>query len=196
MPAPIFSHEADSSPIDNFRVTAPQLSEHSAIVYCDGQFGEQDGKTANGLVRHSEKFEILSVIDSTRAGADAGMLLDGTPNGIPVLASLADAIAHAGFVPANLICGLAPVDGMLSETQRVVLLDGISRGMHIINGLHEFLNEDAEFVVASILAGVTITDVRRPKDKKDLQVFTGRIFDVTCPRIAVLGTDGAIGKRT
>lgn len=196
MPAPIFSHEADSSPIDDFRVAAPLFSEHSAIVYCDGQFGEQDGKTANGLVRHSEKFEILSVIDSTRAGADAGMLLDGTPNGIPVLASLADAIAHAGFVPANLICGLAPVDGMLSETQRVVLLDGISRGMHIINGLHEFLNEDAEFVAASILAGVTITDVRRPKDKKDLQVFTGRIFDVTCPRIAVLGTDGAIGKRT
>ena len=43
---------------------------------------------------------------------------------------------------------------------------------------------------------MTITDVRRPKDKKDLQLFSGRIFDVTCPRIAVLGTDGAVGKRT
>jgi uncharacterized NAD-dependent epimerase/dehydratase family protein len=169
---------------------------HSAIVYCEGLFGEQDGKTANGLVRHSEKFEILSVIDSTRAGADAGSYLDGTPKGIPILSSLSDAIAHAGFVPSYLICGLAPVDGMLSETQRIALLDAISRGMNIINGLHEFLNDDAEFVAASILAGVTITDVRRPKDKKDLTVFTGRIFDVSCPRIAVLGTDGAIGKRT
>ena len=28
----------------------------TAIVYCEGQFGEQDGKTANGLVRHSEKY--------------------------------------------------------------------------------------------------------------------------------------------
>lgn len=27
----------------------------TAIVYCEGQFGEQDGKTANGLVRHSER---------------------------------------------------------------------------------------------------------------------------------------------
>src|SRR4029077_19676339 len=80
--------------------------------------------------------------------------------------------------------------------QRVVLLDGISRGMHIINGLHEFLNDDAEFVAASLLAGVTMTDVRKPKEKKDLRMFSGRIFDVTCPRIAVLGTDGAIGKRT
>src|SRR3546814_18349074 len=41
-----------------------------------------------------------------------------------------------------------------------------------------------------------MTDVRQPKEKKDLKLFSGRIFDVTCPRIAVLGTDGAIGKRT
>ena len=168
----------------------------TAIVYCEGQFGEQDGKTANGLVRHSEKYEILSVIDSRRAGADAGTFLDGAANGIPVLASLAESIAHAGRVPDYLICGLAPADGLLSNQQRVVLLDGIARGMHIINGLHEFLNDDAEFAAAAVIAGVTITDVRRPKAKRDLHLFSGRIFDVTCPRIAILGTDGAIGKRT
>ncbi|NEE04453.1 DUF1611 domain-containing protein [Phytoactinopolyspora halotolerans] len=168
----------------------------SAVVYCEGQFGEQDGKTANGLVRHSEKYQVLSVIDSRQAGVDAGMFLDGAANGIPVLATLTEAVAHAGYVPDYLICGVAPADGLLSAAQRVVLLDGIARGMHIINGLHEFLNDDAEFVAARILAGVTITDIRRPKEKKDLHLFSGRIFDVTCPRIAVLGTDGSIGKRT
>lgn len=168
----------------------------TAIVYCEGQFGEQDGKTANGLVRHSEKYEILSVIDSSRAGADTGLFLDGKANGIPLLADLREAILHAGRVPDYLICGLAPADGLLSPAQRVVLLDGIDRGMHVINGLHEFLNDDPEFVAAALLAGVLITDVRRPKEKKDLHLFSGRIFDVTCPRIAVLGTDGAIGKRT
>ncbi|WP_345750924.1 DUF1611 domain-containing protein [Microbacterium rhizophilus] len=168
----------------------------TAIVYCEGQFGEQDGKTANGLVRHSEKYEILSVIDSRHAGVDAGMLLDGVSHDIPILADLAQAIAHAGRVPDYLICGVAPADGLLSAGQRVVLLDGIARGMHIINGLHEFLADDAEFAAASLFAGVTITDIRRPRDTKDLHLFSGRIFDVTCPRIAVLGTDGAIGKRT
>jgi uncharacterized NAD-dependent epimerase/dehydratase family protein len=168
----------------------------TAVVYCEGQFGEQDGKTANGLVRHSEKYEILSVIDSRHAGSDAGTFLDGRPNGIAVVGTLEQAIAHAGQVPDYLICGVAPADGLLSADQRVVLLDGIARGMHVINGLHEFLNDDIEFVAAGILAGVTITDVRRPKEKKDLHLFSGRIFDVTCPRIAVLGTDGAIGKRT
>src|SRR5690554_5264056 len=168
----------------------------SSIVYSEGQFGEQDGKTANGLVRHASKYEVLAVIDSRHAGSDSGMVLDGAPNGIPVRADLAEAIAHAGTVPDYLICGLAPADGLLSAAQRIVLLDGIARGMHIINGLHEFLNDDAEFVAAALLANVTITDVRRPKDKKDLHLFSGRIFDVTCPRIAILGTDGAIGKRT
>ncbi|MEQ1788113.1 MAG: DUF1611 domain-containing protein, partial [Acidimicrobiales bacterium] len=171
-------------------------SGSTAVVYCEGQFGEQDGKTANGLVRHSEKYAILSVIDSTQAGADAGAFLDGRANGIPVLACLTEAIAHAGHLPDYLICGVAPADGLLSPAQRVVLLDGIARGMHVINGLHEFLNDDAEFVAAALLADVTITDVRRPKEKKDLKLFSGRIFDVTCPRIAVLGTDGAVGKRT
>ena len=168
----------------------------TAVIYCEGQFGEQDGKTANGLVRHSEKYEILSVVDSRCAGEDAGEFLDGVANDIPVLASLPEAVARAGRVPDYLICGLAPANGLLSQAQRVVLLDGIAQGMHIINGLHDFLNDDAEFVAASLLAGVTITDVRRPKDKKDLKLFSGRIFDVTCPRIAVLGTDGAVGKRT
>src|SRR5687767_5975769 len=131
---------------------SPSLPEGStAVVYCEGQFGEQDGKTANGLVRHSEKYDVLSVIDSTHAGADAGTVLDGSPNGIPMLGTLAEALAHAGRVPDYLICGLAPADGLLSPAQRVVLLDGIAHGMHVINGLHDFLNDDVEFVAAALL---------------------------------------------
>src|SRR3954447_8134638 len=95
----------------------------TAVVYCEAQFGEQDGKTANGLVRHSEKYEVLSVIDSRHAGEDAGTVLDAVPNGIPVLASLDEALPHVGHIPDYLICGLAPADGLLSAEQRVVLLD-------------------------------------------------------------------------
>ncbi len=168
----------------------------TAVVYCEGNFGRQDGKTANGLVRHSEKYEIVSVIDSTLAGSDAGEALGDLTSGIPVVADLGDAIVHAGRVPDTMIFGMAPAGGLLNPTQRTDLLDAIASGMNLVNGLHEFLNDDAEFAAAALLAGVTITDVRRTKDKKDLRLFTGEIFDVTCPRVAVLGTDGAIGKRT
>jgi uncharacterized NAD-dependent epimerase/dehydratase family protein len=168
----------------------------TAVVYCEGNFGALDGKTANGLVRHSEKYEILAVIDSQHAGRDTGEVLGDGPNGIPLAADLDDALALAGSTPAYFIFGMAPSSGMLSPSERLVVLDAISRGMHVVNGLHEFLNDDAEFVAAAAASAVTILDVRRPRDKKDLRMFSGRIDTVTCPRIAVLGTDGAIGKRT
>ena len=89
-----------------------------------------------------------------------------------------------------------PSSGLLSPHQRGVVLDAMRRGMSIVNGLHEFLNDDLEFTAAAAASGVRILDVRRPRAKKDLRMFTGDIDRVTCPRIAVLGTDGAIGKRT
>ena len=44
----------------------------TAVVYCEGNFGQIDGKTANGFVRHSEKYEVVAVIDSHKAGRDSG----------------------------------------------------------------------------------------------------------------------------
>ena len=176
------------SPAPNVRATA--------VVYCEANFGAIDGKTANGLVRHSEKYEVLSVIDSEQSGLDAGAVLGDKPNSIPICSDLADAIALAGRVPDFFIFGVAPASGMLSTAERRVMLDAIDRGMNIVNGLHEFLNEDPEFAAAAAAHEVTILDVRRPRDKKDLRMFSGRIAEVMCPRIAVLGTDGAIGKRT
>jgi uncharacterized NAD-dependent epimerase/dehydratase family protein len=174
----------------------PSSRQATAVVYCEGNFGAIDGKTANGLVRHSEQYEILSVIDSAQAGLDAGEVLDDAPNGIPICASLDEAISRAERVPDVLIFGMAPSTGMLSPAERLLMLEAMGRGMGLVNGLHEFLNDDPEFAAASALHQVTILDVRRPRDKKDLRMFSGRISAVTCPRIAILGTDGAIGKRT
>jgi uncharacterized NAD-dependent epimerase/dehydratase family protein len=168
----------------------------SAIVYCEANFGDIDGKTANGLVRYSEKYKVVAVIDSTKAGLDTGMVLDDIPNNIPVCRDLNEALKTAGDMPDTFIFGMAPLSGMLSGHERSIMLEAINLGMNIVNGLHEFLNDDPEFVAASAANNVTILDVRKPRAKKDLKTFSGRISEVTCPRIAVLGTDGAIGKRT
>ena len=45
-----------------------------AIVYCEGAFRTTNGKTAHGLVRRTERYRILSVVDSTSSGNDAGVL--------------------------------------------------------------------------------------------------------------------------
>lgn len=168
----------------------------TAIVYCEGNFGGIDGKTANGLVRHSEKYKILSIIDSEKAGLDAGSVLDGHPNEIPIVNSLTEALAASDHLPDYFIFGIAPASGMLSKVERSLILTAIEHGMNIVNGLHEFLNDDPEFAAASFKSNVVIRDVRKPRPKNDLRVFSGRIAGVTCPRIAVLGTDCAIGKRT
>jgi len=173
-----------------------QKSAATAVVYCEANFGAIDGKTANGLVRYSEKYEILSVIDSEKAGLDAGMVLDDEPNAIPICHDLSDSLIKAGYVPDYFIFGMAPSSGMLSTHERGLILEAIGLGMNIVNGLHEFLNDDPEFVAASTAMKVEILDIRKPHAKKELQMFSGRIAEVTCPRIAVLGTDCAIGKRT
>jgi uncharacterized NAD-dependent epimerase/dehydratase family protein len=174
----------------------PRAHAPTAVVYCEANFGAIDGKTANGLVRHSEKYEILSVIDSEKSGLDAGEALGEKPNGIPVCADLAGAIESAGSVPDVFIFGIAPASGLLSVHERGVVLEAMGRGMDIVSGLHEFLGDDPVFVAAQAEYGVTIRDVRRPRDKKDLRLFDGSISTVACPRIAILGTDCAIGKRT
>jgi uncharacterized NAD-dependent epimerase/dehydratase family protein len=173
-----------------------QSEPGTAIVYCEGNFAAPDGKTANGLVRYSEKYKICAVIDSTKAGQDAGMVLDGIANDIPICRDLDDALGLTDDKPDYFIFGMAPSSGMLSTRERGLVIEAMSYGINIVNGLHEFLNEDPVFAAASIAHDVTIYDVRKPRNKKELRMFSGRIAEVTCPVIAVLGTDGAIGKRT
>jgi len=188
------AQSALSAPI--LQIVAPHYGRPTAVIYCEANFGAADGKTANGLVRHSERFEILSVIDGQQAGQDTGEVLGDGSNGIPIVTDLAEAIRLHGNAPDVLIFGMAPSSGMLSSAERQVMLGAMEMGVGIVNGLHEFLNDDPEFAAAAKVHGVTIVDVRRPREKKDLRMFSGRIDEVTCPRIAVLGTDSAIGKRT
>ncbi|MGD9332924.1 MAG: hypothetical protein PVJ53_16540, partial [Desulfobacterales bacterium] len=56
----------------------------NAIVYCEGAFNTTNGKTAHGLVRFTDRYRVLAVIDARWAGRDAGEVLDGRANGIPI----------------------------------------------------------------------------------------------------------------
>jgi len=168
----------------------------TAIVYCEGNFGAIDGKTANGLVRNSERYKILSVIDSEKAGLDAGTVLDHVPNGISICRDLEASLSVADGIPDYFIFGMAPASGMLSIRERALIIEAMNYGMNVVNGLHEFLSDDPVFKAASLANNVTILDVRKPRDKKEMRTFTGRVLDLPCRRIAILGTDCAIGKRT
>ncbi|WP_282119867.1 DUF1611 domain-containing protein [Ruegeria atlantica] len=168
----------------------------TAIIYCQGNFANIDGKTANGLVRHSQAYRILSVIDGNHDGEDSGRVLDDAVNHIPIFKSLDAAVAHETVIPDTLIYGMAPSTGRLSSTDRDVVLDAISLGMNIVSGLHEYLSDDLEIASFAVERKVTIRDIRKPKPSKDMRLFDGSIAGVKALRIAILGTDCAIGKRT
>jgi len=167
-----------------------------AIVYCDNQFGKMDGKTTNGLVRHSEKYEIVGIIDSSKVGMDAGEYLDGIKNGIPIFHDLDDAIERLEDLPEYFIYGIAPLEAFLTNEQRKIVFKAIEKGMDIVNGLHEFFTEDEEFMRKAEEYGIKIHDIRKPPAKKDLHLFSGRILKVNIPIVTILGTDSAVGKRT
>ncbi len=164
------------------------------LILAEGRYNTTDGKTAHGLVRHSKRFRIVGVIDSTLSGKDAGEVLDGIPRGIPIYGSFEEAISENPDVK-YLIIGVATPGGYLPKVYRDIIKKAIKRGINIVNGLHNFLSDDPEFSRLAKRYKVELIDVR--KLYRDMKIpFTGKINEVTSIKVAVLGTDGAIGKRT
>ncbi len=173
-----------------------KTSKETALVYCQDQFGLVDGKTAAGLIRQSETYAIVGVIDSLLAGQDAGEALGEKKNNIPIFANLDDALSQLTEIPSWYIYGKAPLETYISSAERRLILEAMQQGMNIVNGLHQFFSEDQEFSQMAAQCGIQIKDIRKPPQLEDLHVFTGEISKVTVPVIAVLGTDCACGKMT
>ena len=171
----------------------------NAIVYCEGAFATSNGKTAHGLVRRSGRYRVLSVVDSHHGDGDAGVVLDGKSNRIPIHKSVMDAIgafSNSTRPATHLVVGLAPDGGRLPPYARKDVLSALEQGLNVDSGLHDFLSEDAEMSAMAEKKGVRIRDIRRPPERKNLHFFSGKIEEVSCLNVAVLGTDSAIGKRT
>ena len=167
-----------------------------AIVYCATCMDSTRGKTAHGLIRFTERFDIRAVVDHVFAGQDAGSLLDGSANGIPIIASLDDALAHLPPSGGAFIVGLATDGGVLPDHARSAVRQAIENGLDVYCGLHVFLSEDPEFAPLAARHGVTLVDVRKPPPRSELHFYEGRIDEVEAVRVLVLGTDSASGKRT
>lgn len=170
-----------------------------AIVYCERAFNTPNGKTAHGLVRLTHRYRVAAVVDSRYAGRDAGEILDGKAIGITVAATIDDAIksaALAGTPATHLVVGLAPDGGRLPPDARLDIKSALESGLNVDSGLHDFLSEDPELAEAAAIRGLVIRDIRRPPERGSLHFFNGKIETVKSLKIAVLGTDSAVGKRT
>ncbi len=173
--------------------------EGNAIIYCESAFDTPNGKTAHGLVRRTQRYKVLSVIDSRFSGKDAGEILDGRTKNIPIFSDIQrafDATKNSCY-PANfMVIGLAPDGGRLNPQAREDVKKAIRLGLNIDAGLHDFLSDDTEISALAEQFQSRIRDVRKTPPRNELHFFSGKIEQVDSLKIAVLGTDSAVGKRT
>ena len=166
---------------------------NNAIVYADRLYGCADGKTAHGLVRYSKKYKIVGVVDSTLEPGDAGVILDGIKRDIPLFTNLDEAYVSAD--PDIFIIGAVSEGGVLPKGYDKAVEWALMKGLDVVSGLHQFLSDDPRFVSLAKKHKCSITDVRKIfRDHR--RFYTGEINEVQSCRIAIIGTDSAIGKRT
>jgi uncharacterized NAD-dependent epimerase/dehydratase family protein len=159
------------------------MSDRRILILAEGYSSDvHHGKTMRGVMRYRRE-EIVGVLDSEHAGE--------TRDGLPVVASVAEALPLA---PTVALVGVATQGGRFPPAWRQLLAACIRAGLHIENGLHEFLGDDAELSGLAARHGVTLTDLRKPPDGLDCP--TGENLDVTGHVVLTVGSDCAIGKMT
>lgn len=168
----------------------------NAIVITGGKLDTISAKTAHGLIRGTDRFNIVAVIDVNNPGRDAGEVLDGKERNIPVYGSITDFARKSPTTAKYCIVGLATKGGIIPDSLRIELQEALENGYGLVNGLHEFIADIPELAELARKKGVEVIDVRKPKRFRDLHFWSGKIKEVKCPKIAVLGTDCALGKRT
>jgi uncharacterized NAD-dependent epimerase/dehydratase family protein len=154
------------------------------VLLTEGFTEPETAKTAASVLRYRRE-DVVAILDSTQAGRTAEELLE-TGGDVPIVASL-DEIELAD----TLVLGIAPPGGKLPDTWRPTILTAISRGMDIVNGLHHFLVDDAEFVQAAERHNVELKDLRRNNES---DIAQRKDLNDKCLRVHTVGHDCTVGK--
>jgi len=158
-------------------------------ILAEGQFAPATAKTAIGVLRYAP-YEVVAVIDSTRAGKDAADCV-GVGKGVPVVASVDDAIARGATV---ILIGTAAAGGRIPDGYRAALARTLERGVQVWNGLHERVFADPELAAAAKRGGAKVRELREPPP--DLPIGGHRARREGARVVLTVGSDAAVGKMT
>ncbi|HET9341660.1 MAG TPA: DUF1611 domain-containing protein [Candidatus Eremiobacteraceae bacterium] len=159
-------------------------------ILTDGYLTDRHAKTAHGVMQYGRD-EIVAIIDSTYAGKNAIDVVPHLGRSSPIVATAREALALG---PTSLLLGVATAGGVVPPAFRVQILDAIDAGVEIVSGLHEFLNDDEEFVARAKASGAKLWDVREVPD--GIPLFSGEAYRVPQTVVLAVGSDCAIGKMT
>lgn len=166
-----------------------------SLLLTDGLFASVEAKTAHGLLRYGDRFSPLVVVDRAAAGSTSTEVIADLTRDVPIVATLDEALAaHPEITTA--VVGVSTPGGRLTDSLRQTLADCAVHSLDLVSGLHDFLADDPDVSAAASAHGVTITDVRQTPARSRLHSWDGSIYGVRAKRVAVLGMDCIVGKRT
>lgn len=172
------------------------MMKPTALILTNGMLAMSEAKTAHGLIRGTDRFEIIGIIDAANSKCDLSSVVNQAVAAIPVYDSLDEAInGHSGKID-YLIIGVATKGGKIPPEMKSILTACLKNNISIISGLHEFVSEIPQLASLAKEKGLTITDIRKPEERKNLHFWTGKIYEVKCPIVAIMGMDTNMGKRT
>ena len=153
------------------------------LILAEGFSGDPHyGKTARGVLAYGER-PVVALVDSGRAGETQG--------GVPIVASVAEGLE---LNPTTALVGVATQGGRFPPAWRALLREAIEGGLHVENGLHEFIAGDEELAPLAAARGVELRDLRRPPP--GLNTPTGVNLELPVRTVLTVGSDCAIGKMT
>src|SRR5436190_11580252 len=138
------------------------MQKSNAIILTAGYLDTNGGKTAHGLIRGTERFNILGVIDEKFTGKDAGEVLDGNNRGIPVYSSISSFVKTSKDKAKYCIIGVATKGGVIPDSLRVLLKEALDNNLSLVNGLHDYITDHPELSSYAREKGLEIIDVRKP----------------------------------
>jgi len=168
------------------------LAKARLAVYAPHEFGKTS-KTAEGVIRYGSN-PIACVIDPSQKGRSiADIVKIDCP--APIVGSIAEARLLSPS-PQALLLGTAWAGGSLPQSWLDDIREAIKSGWHIINGLHDFLGENAEIAALAQKHGVELLDVR--STPKSLPVASRRVMGLPQSKAVILtvGNDCSVGKMT
>ncbi|MGM0510958.1 MAG: DUF1611 domain-containing protein [Thermoplasmatota archaeon] len=164
-----------------------------AVILTDGFLDDSSAKTSHGLLRCSNRYDIVGVIDSKFAGRTTDEIVSHCKE-VPVYGNI-EAFKEDNDAE-KLIIGVATIGGYLPSNFRRHISDAIKEGMDIVSGLHQYLSEDDEISGLAEEYGVELNDIRKSPPLEELHYFQNRKENMDTLTIPFLGTDSSIGKRT
>lgn len=163
-------------------------SDQKVAIFMQGYLHSDFGKMGLGVLRYLTN-PIVGVIDSEHAGSNINLEYD-LDRDVPICATLNEVIEKGAEV---LILGIAPSGGEIPQNWMPVIKLAILKGLSIVNGLHDTLNDKFKKNIQNNV-NQWIWDVRIPKFISD--VATAKANDLANKRVLMIGTDMAVGKMT